>query len=328
MIKLELLNPTYENALEAFCNNYLSRSDRVLDTVNALFGPEEKKVIAINGDWGSGKTFFIKELEAVLKPANQNDTERIQEYIQPIYGTCYDATYIDSDGNERTESPTKLMYPFYFDAWVHDYSGDPLLSLILSMTEFFAVQPDNSDGLVNEIVSTSSRIIKLITKGTVDLEEFIAPSEDCVLLESMNIPKREARLEKEIAEYIEAVLKSINRPQLVILIDELDRCRPDFAVDLLERVKHYFNCPGISFVFSVNLVQLEHAIKTRYGANFDSRRYLKRFFDLELKLPQVTSESFNRFYDYSWNYIDAHILNALCDQYFLSLRDRIQLHKK
>lgn len=326
-LEMELLEPTYENALEAFSRNYLFRSDRVLETIYALYG-SEKKVIVINGDWGSGKTFFTKEIEAVLKSANNNDAKRVEAYIQERTGKFHYVSYNDTDGIEKTDYPTKLMFPFYYDAWLHDYDGDPLLSLILSMTDYLTVQPDNSKKIFSQIKQATIPIVKLLTKGVVDLGEFMMPGEDCILLESMKAPQRAATLEQEIKAYIYAILKSINRPQIVVLIDELDRCRPDFAVDLLERIKHYFNCPGISFVISANLTQLEHAIKARYGLNFDARRYLKRFFDLELKLPQMRTENFNKFYDYSWNYLDIRILNALCDRYSLSLRDRIQLQKR
>lgn len=70
-----------------------------------------------------------------------------------------------------------------------------------------------------------------------------------------------------------------------IFIDELDRCRPDYAVRLLEVVKHIFNSKGICFLSSVNINQLQESIKTIYGLNFESDKYLDRFFSHRLKLP-------------------------------------------
>ena len=70
--------------------------------------------------------------------------------------------------------------------------------------------------------------------------------------------------------------------RLVIFMDELDRCRPSYAVQLLECIEHYFINDRITFVFSANLEQLQHTIKNIYGNDVDACRYLDCFFDLLL----------------------------------------------
>ena len=72
--------------------------------------------------------------------------------------------------------------------------------------------------------------------------------------------------------------------RLVIFIDELDRCKPDYAIQLLERIKHYIISEQITFVFSVNIEQLQHTIKRFYGDDFDACSYLDRFFDFHVAL--------------------------------------------
>ena len=62
---------------------------------------------------------------------------------------------------------------------------------------------------------------------------------------------------------------------LVVVIDELDRCRPDYAISLLEIVKHFFSVPNIHFILGVNLDALCHSVKVRYGESFDGRGYLR-----------------------------------------------------
>jgi hypothetical protein len=88
----------------------------------------------------------------------------------------------------------------------------------------------------------------------------------------------------------ELIVERANR--LVFFIDELDRCRPEYAIRLLERIKHYFDDEQIIFVFSVNLSQLQHTIKAYYGADFDATRYLDKFFDLRISLPVVNYQSY------------------------------------
>ncbi len=71
---------------------------------------------------------------------------------------------------------------------------------------------------------------------------------------------------------------------LVIIVDELDRCRPSFALQILERVKHFFSVPSVHFLFGVHLVQLRNSIKVAYGADINAQLYLQKFINLTLHL--------------------------------------------
>lgn len=94
--------------------------------------------------------------------------------------------------------------------------------------------------------------------------------------------------------------------KLVIFIDELDRCRPTFAIETLERIKHYFDDERIIFVVSVNKEQLIHTISKFYGASFDATAYLNKFFDMNIYLPEIP------------NYLKSNdILQINREQYYL-----------
>jgi hypothetical protein len=77
--------------------------------------------------------------------------------------------------------------------------------------------------------------------------------------------------------------------KLIIFVDELDRCNPIYAVKLLERIKHFFDDDRIIFVFSTNINQLTNTISNYYGSNFDSFKYLNKFFDISFDLNNVDS---------------------------------------
>lgn len=79
---------------------------------------------------------------------------------------------------------------------------------------------------------------------------------------------------------------------LFIFVDELDRCRPSFAVSLLESIKHIFGVPGVCIVISTNLEQLAHTVRSVYGEGFDSHIYLKRFFDAQYCLPAAKGQDY------------------------------------
>ena len=100
--------------------------------------------------------------------------------------------------------------------------------------------------------------------------------------------KLRAELEKAISE----LSKDAGARPLVFFIDELDRCRPSFAIEMLERIKHLFDVDHLVFVLSVDKTQLEAATCAVYGEKIDSAEYLRRFFDMELRLPQPDSKRF------------------------------------
>lgn len=79
---------------------------------------------------------------------------------------------------------------------------------------------------------------------------------------------------------------------MYVFIDELDRCRPTYAVAMLERIKHLFQIPDVVFVVSTNTRQLQHSIASLYGGGLDSARYLHRFFDITYSLAQPSREMF------------------------------------
>ena len=107
--------------------------------------------------------------------------------------------------------------------------------------------------------------------------------------------KTSASIEKFKQELAEALTKlaELNVPMpLYVLVDELDRCRPPYAILLLERVKHLFEVEQVAFVFATDTEQLQHSIVGAYGANFDAFRYLKRFFDATYEFEPALTEAF------------------------------------
>ncbi|WP_310621414.1 KAP family P-loop NTPase fold protein [Flexibacterium corallicola] len=95
-----------------------------------------------------------------------------------------------------------------------------------------------------------------------------------------------------VGNLLNCELKEGSKPPLFVLIDELDRCRPTYAIELLERVKHLFSIPDVVFVLATNTEQLCHSINAVYGGNFDSKIYLQRFFDQTYTFEEPELEKF------------------------------------
>ena len=111
--------------------------------------------------------------------------------------------------------------------------------------------------------------------------------------------------------------------KLVIFVDELDRCRPNFAIEILESIKHYFDDDRIIFVMSVNKSQLIHTVAQYYGNDFDSSLYLNKFFDINIQLPKADTRVYFDTLGISCN--DSYWINKFASdlqkQFSLSLRD-------
>lgn len=107
--------------------------------------------------------------------------------------------------------------------------------------------------------------------------------------------------------------------RLVIFMDELDRCRPSYAVQLLECIEHYFINDRITFVFSANLEQLQHTIKNIYGNDVDACRYLDCFFDLLLSLPTMNTTKYYKSLNLSNNVEIDRVLMRIQQTFNMSL---------
>jgi hypothetical protein len=93
--------------------------------------------------------------------------------------------------------------------------------------------------------------------------------------------------------------------KVVIIIDELDRCRPTYAIELLERVKHLFDASGVVFILGIDRSQLNHSIRSLYGSEFDATGYLRRFIDLDYRLPEPQA---GHYCDYLFKYFGINEL--------------------
>lgn len=165
----------------------------------------------------------------------------------------------------------------YYDAWENDNDTDPILSIIyeIILSIDLELTPTRNKSFF-DVVGT---IADFFTGKNVTALLNLAKATD-----PLAKIREQRNIHEQISEFFSSLLKERGN-RLVILIDELDRCKPSYAACLLERIKHFFNNDSVTFVFSVNLSELQHTIKQHYGRDFDAYRYLGRFFDLNISLP-------------------------------------------
>ena len=171
-----------------------------------------------------------------------------------------------------------------FDAFAYDYMKDAFLAItsqLLKYPEFKKLQ----DTAVKLGTALS---IGLNIFGISDI--FGIPANDIGKIIKQHYEKEQS--DDEIIKEFREQLKAITQTnKLVIIIDELDRCRPDFSLSLLEIIKHFFNIPNIHFLLVTNKKQLCNSIEHCYGCKTDqAEKYLEKFYDIDLKLPFNTKD--------------------------------------
>lgn len=231
-------------------------------------------VLAINNKWGTGKTTFIRMWN--------------QDLIDNGYKTVL------------------------FNAWENDFENNALTALmgeLKTLTKKDEVNPNFENALKNAAIFTKNLapvLVKAVVKKYVgesfeDLSDGVAKSIGDIFEKDVN---EYADKKKSIKDFRDSLSKFIvdtwDGKPVVFIIDELDRCRPDYAVSILEQIKHFFSIPNIVFVLSIDKEQLGHAVRGVYGSEFiNADEYLRRFIDIEYSIPEP---DIDKYVTYLYNY--------------------------
>lgn len=305
MKSLELI-ASNENIVATFSEDTIGRNKDIISFIELLNVINESYSIALEGSWGSGKTFFIKQAKMVLDSQNQFFSNISED----------DKTLIDLVWNLHNTRRKLELIPqvcVYYDAWENDNDDDPILSLVMNIAQ--QVNEDFSSNLSENFLKITASILSHFTK-----KDWSSIANNLIGSSPLDALKYQKGLEAEIKEWLDNLLAERGE-RLIVFIDELDRCKPEYAVKLLERIKHYFTNERITFVFSVNCKELQHTIKKHYGNEFDACRYLDRFFNLRLELPAVDKKLFYKSIDFNTNYIYDTVCNAVIEKFNFSMRE-------
>ena len=259
---------------DPFRNDLLGRKSSVEVLTHLLGSIEGPCVLAVDAGWGAGKTTFLRIWAQHLR----NEAFPVVE----------------------------------FNAWETDFAGDPFVALSTELTEALTAYDERAGQALKDKIARTQQLAKEVARRSV-------PS--LIRLATWGILDVQPLMEKELGEALAAYAKKEStgyeearaavdefrealrdiaqesrdsqgsRP-VVVVIDELDRCRPTYAVELLEAAKHLFAVDGILFVLGVNRSELAHSVTAIYGGGFDAKGYLRRFVDLEFRLPEPGRSQF------------------------------------
>lgn len=246
----------------------LNRKNIAVNLIDILqkFDTSDGLILAIDSAWGGGKTTFIKMWKNML------------------------------------DSESKIPN-LYFSAWEDDHTKEPLVAIfsqLYSYLKSIKIDKGKLEKLSNIIKKIFAKtlpniskvmaqyllvnILKIDNKSLQKIIESFSENTATILLESYT---KEKEAIKQLKRLLSSIIESESKP-FIIFIDELDRTRPTYAIEMLETIKHLFGIPNLIFVISIDKAQLSKSIQAVYG-DIDTQNYLRRFFDLEFILPKQTN---------------------------------------
>lgn len=285
-MQLRKTPPYHINPDAPFDDDRLEQRSSIELLTRLIQSTEQPFVITVEAPWGWGKTKFIERWKAHLQKENH---------------TC-----------------------LYFNAWENDFVSDPLVAFIGELRPLVeslkgAKNPNSS---VHKNLTRLKRLgaalakkgAPILIKGVTtkilgsdaarDVSDVIADSAEDVADALSKAAEKEIETyadEKQGIVHFHEVLTTLAEPltagegkpkQVVFFVDELDRCRPDFAMTLLERIKHLFNVERIVFILALDREQLRNTVRILYGVSDQADAYLRRFIDLSYQLPKPQLHAF------------------------------------
>lgn len=326
----DVIEANKENILSSLKEDTLKREKLLSNFVLQLSKAQGPLVISLDAPWGSGKTFFVKQAKMIIEKNGIDDGLWKR---------------ISVNWSDEEASHVQDLIPVYYDAWENDNETDPILSILYSIAENETVRGRVSiPKKVNWKKHLSNAFFFSVKAGfgpfAAEGAQFLKKTKDswrgsALLTKYENQRKANQDLQVTITGFFTAICESycqafgndkkiaeeLERNKIVVFIDELDRCRPDFAVRLLERIKHYANDDHVIFVMSTNLNELQYMIKNVYGDGFDAARYLDRFFDIHMMLPAVQDSVFFRVFGISGQDDAVIALRSIIQWFKMSFRE-------
>ena len=249
---------------EPFKKDLLDRKEKAEVLTSLVSNIDGPCTMAVDAAWGAGKTTFLKMW----------------------------AQYLRDEGFPVVE----------FNAWETDATGDPFVALTTEITVQLEGSADTST--LDQVASHAKELIRKLAPGFIRFGAGFVPIAGAELGHSLSAYTEEAltshreakqstkQFRNSLQELASALWEAKDQKPTVVLIDELDRCRPSYAIELMETAKHIFGVDRVVFVLAVNRAELAHSVRVLYGEKFDAEGYLRRFFDIDFRLPAPDRQKF------------------------------------
>ena len=302
---MKLIAPTLQiEENDSFKKDILGRSEYGEALASIVKKSDDALVICLDGKWGEGKTTFVKMWRGLLLESN----------IRSIYVDAFASDFVEepffavasaisefvenSDISIETKSSLKistLKVGTQLLAWSLKIGAKAATLGAINETDIESLETigsDISDGVSSALSKYVERKLENYTKSLDVIESY-----------------------RNILSKIPSSLGQEYFSRLVVIIDELDRCKPNFAVSIIEQVKHLFSVPNVVFVLVMNKSQMLESIRSVYGQGIDANTYLQKFINVETGIPKRTehrgNNDINKYIKHLWN---VHSFEAWGDQ--------------
>lgn len=284
--------------LEMWNDDKLGRIERAISFARIVQHSDRARVISIEGGFGSGKTFFrkrwAKHLRALGETVVEFDAWKSDHSGDPLLAFSFellkslqgpeDKEGIGSQVRQVATSVAKAGFRRGSQVLV----GEAVDQIGEEFGELFsAVGSDSND----EAIIDPADLSKVATESLKAMRKSISQEASRLLFAQLEAERvREVELPKQLRD-LRIALRDSGRGngRVVVLIDELDRCRPDYAISLLEAIKHLFDEEGFIFVLFLNPTQLASTAARLFGEVESGEPYFTKFIDLRLDLGAASS---------------------------------------
>lgn len=298
-------------------------------------------VLNLDASWGHGKTFFLRRLQKTLQ-----EKGHVAVYVNGWADDSSQEPLVSVISAIENEISPFLSKSSALDrAWsaAKKYGGHMLLAIGKGALKR-VIRKGIGDGLDEVIeIYDGANSLNLIKEAEDDGSSASDDAAEAIVevidraLEIQILSHKERRSSIDLFKInLGKMINGVNvngiSPPLFVLIDELDRCRPTYAIHMLEQIKHLFDVSGMVFIIATDSEQLSHSINAVYGQNFDSKSYLRRFFDRRFQFDNPSKENFVKYllqtsgmdlskFSNPNNLTPEYVITGAAEFFELSLRD-------
>ena len=250
------------NVADNYPQDVLGREDildSIVGVIKSISNKKGSSCFSIDGGWGVGKSFILDLLDKEL--------DKI----------------VDEDGNNKIKV-------FRYDCWKYDYYDEPIVAIVsVLMDEFLSdYKGENVKDVLNDLRKIAYSVLAGVSNNIsgVDLKAILEDIENEKIEADAYFP-----IKRNIEKLRAFITKYSKKNTIVFLVDELDRCLPEYSIKVLERLHHiFYGIENVVVIIALDGKQLEYSVKNIFGNEMDFERYIKKFIDFRVSIDEGNAD--------------------------------------
>lgn len=276
-----------------FQDDLLNRKHIAKEWTESFLKNGTSKVIAVDAEWGMGKTYFATNWVKMLKHDNWQvcyiDAFEYDFTDDPFMVISHSIIEMLKSNNNFTE----LEYIANYLSTLFRAFKNNTIDVLPTIAEGGVLALSNSannNPIINGLSKIASSVVKVLRESFSEANSATHNPFDSITEKDITYIDIVKVFKILIAQKANIIVQETEKP-LIVIVDELDRCKPTFAIEFLEKLKHIFDVDNLVFVTFINHNELSNAVKGMYGESFDGKKYLDKFFNLKLTFPKIFDDT-------------------------------------